>query len=341
MDTQKKLYVALGLAVALGGGLYLQNRSNDRDAVAHSLQGRVANLPKIEITEEQTKTIDRIEITQHKDSKSESIVLSKAGEESWQLSEPLTAPANANNVKSLLDNLPKLRVAEEITSSPDDYVKWGLADDKALHAVFKKGEEIVFEGYFGDSGSRGQMTRLPGKDGVYSLKGYSKWLYDRDVKGWRDRSIFKFEDEDVSKVTVENENGSFVFEKSGEAWVSKGKAIPDFKSNKVDDLVRAYKVLSAVDFGDGKSLEETGLDKPVATVTIELTGGSGKHVLAVGQNAEGSNRWVKSNSKEQIFSISSWAADWATAKPEKFMESKAPANPHAPKPTEGYDIPLD
>ncbi len=48
------------------------------------------------------------------------------------------------------------------------------------------------------------MTRIAGKDGVYATKGYSSFLYSRDVKGWRDMAVLKFEDTDVTNVTIDN-----------------------------------------------------------------------------------------------------------------------------------------
>ena len=57
-----------------------------------------------------------------------------------------------------------------------------------------------------------------------------------------------------------NENGTFTFEKSGEDWKAKfgkGKDAPTdlekFDKTKADSLVRAFKALSAVDYGDDKT----------------------------------------------------------------------------------------
>jgi hypothetical protein len=165
---------------------------------------------------------------------------------------------------------------------------------------------------------------------VYAIKGYSKYLYARDTAGWRDKSIFKFEDKDAVKVTVRNEHGTFSFERTADGWTGKqqspkggaSKDIEEFKPSKVDDLLRAYKSLSANAFGDDKTVKDVGLEQPKATVTIELKDGTGKYVLDVGDTAEGTNRWVKASGKDALFSISSWSADWATAEVSKFQDKK-------------------
>ncbi len=329
MDQQKKLYVAVGVLAVLGGLLFVQRQGEHKDTQAHSLEGQSASLPKIEISEETAKAIDRVVLMKPagKDgAAAEEIVLVKTGEDAWSLDKPAKAKANASNVKSLLENLSKLSLSESIASNKDEYERWGVSDEKALHATFFKGEESVFDVYFGENGSRGQMTRLGKQDGVYAVKGFSKWLYERDAKGWRDKSMLKFDDKEVVKVEIQNKNGVFLFDKAGEGWTGKhGKAVASakpiekFQASKVDDLLRAYKALSAMDFGDGKQPADVGLSAPEASVTIELKGGTGVHVLKVGSVADGTNRWAMTNGSDQIYSISSWSSDWATADATKFQ----------------------
>lgn len=351
MDSTKKLLIALGVLLALIGGVYMQRQAEHKDESAHTPAARAAELPKIEISEDVTKAIDTVEIVLPPKSKQESdpsgaggddgeppseadlkptkIVLAKKGEDEWELKEPVSYKANASNVTSLLNNLKSLKVTEQISSGADSYDKWGVSDDKGLHAVFKKGEEVVLDAFFGDSGSRGQMTRLKDKQGVYAIKGYSKYLYERDPAGWRDKTIFKFDDKEAVKVTVSNENGVFTFERVDNTWKGtlqppksgSAKAIEDFKATKVDDLLRAYKSLSAGAFGDDKKPADVGLNEPKATLTIEMKDGA-KHVLTVGDTAEGTNRWVQASGKDTIFSVSSWSADWATAAVSKFQDKK-------------------
>lgn len=351
MDQQKKLYVALGILALLGGLLFFQRQGEQKEAMRHSLEGQAASLPKIEISEETTKAIDRIVI--HKPAPkegggaAEDIELVKTGEDAWSLEKPAKAKANASNVKSLLENLPKLSLSEAISQGKDEYERWGVSDDKALHATFFKGQESVFDVYFGENGSRGQMTRLGKQDGVFAIKGFSKWLYERDAKGWRDKSMLKFDDKEVVKVEVQNANGVFTFDKAGESWTGKhgktaaaAKPIDKFQPSKVDDLLRAYKALSAADFGDGKQPAEVGLATPEATVAIDLKGGTGKHILKVGKTAEGTNRWAMTNGSDQIYSISSWSSDWATGDAKKFQvteTAKASAGDSEADPIEPSD----
>jgi hypothetical protein len=331
MNTETKLYVALGVLGVMGGALYLQNKKETESAAKYTLSGQAAALPKVDIKDEDIKAIDKIVLNKAGEDGGApvDIELTKSGEE-WKLTKPVEAKANQANVTSLLDNLKSLKVSEQIDSATSNYAKYGVSDDKGLHAVFTKGGTVVLDARFGENGGRGQMTRIAGKDGVYAVKGYSSYLYARDAKGWRDLSLFKFEESDVTAATIQNEHGKFDFTKDGEAWKGKfekakgggAETIKDFDDSKVKDFVRAYKTLNADGFADkGKTPAEVGLEKPLATIQMTLKDGA-KRDVAVGANAEGSSRWVKVTGSDEIWSISSWAADWAVAELKKFQKDK-------------------
>lgn len=329
LSTDKKLLIAVGALAVLGGIFYVQNKKQKEEAKSYTAETRSAELPKLELGDDKLKTIDEITITKagQDGGATTTVTLKKTGE-NWQVTAPVTAAANDTNVKSLIDNLKTLEIKESIDPSKDAYAKFGVSDDKALHAVFKKGADVVADLYFGESGTRGQMTRIAGKDGVYSVKGYSSFLYDREVKDWRDRTVFKFDEDKVKAVEITNENGSFLFAKDGDTWTAKhkgpkapmAKALEKFDDSKVKDAIRAFKGLNADGFGEGKKLSDVNLETPLATITFTLSDDA-KRTLSFGATAEGTSRWAKKGDSEEILSLGSWAADWAFAKADKFQKS--------------------
>ncbi len=337
MTSDKKLYIAAGVLAVLGGGLFLQKRAQKQEEATYSYAAISASLPKIEVTDDQKKGIDSLTIEQPAGDagKPTKVALAKKGED-WELSEPLKAKANKSNIDSLLENLPTIKVSEQISPGKEAYAQYEVSDDKALHVVAKQGDKIVVDLYFGQGGSRGQMMRVAGKEGVYSAKGYSSYLYARDLKSWRDLSLTKFEDNKVKTVSIENENGTFDFAKIGEKkegettkieWSGKFKkakagglaAIERFDSAKVDDLVRSFKALTALDFAQGKTAADLGLDKPSATVTFVLDDGARK-VVRLGNTGSSSDRWVQLEGNPDFYTIAQYAADWVTAKLDKYQK---------------------
>jgi len=340
MSTDKRLAIAVVILAALGGALYLQKRAQKHEEASYTLQSGSSQLPNFGVSEAEAKAIDQITIQQPATDAGvgAKVVLKKTGEE-WRLVEPVNAKANASNVDGLLDNLKQLALTEVVSDSADAYAQYGVSDTTGLHAVFNKGSDVVADLYFGHGGSRGQMMRIAGKTGVFGVKSYSSYIYTRDAKQWRDMQLLKFDEKQVKSVEITNEHGTFAFakladkeKKEGEgadkktSWdgkFRKGKggalaAIARFESSKVDDMLRAYKELNAVDFAQAKSPVDTGLDAPTATLVVTLEDGARK-VLKLGK-ADSSNRWVTTEGNPESFTISSYAADWATGDVDKYQK---------------------
>ena len=333
-NSDTKMYVALGVLALLGGGYFMHVNGEKRQSAEHSLEAAAQKMPAVAMTEEDSNKITKVVIekpaTEGENPKpAEKNVLVKDGD-TWKLQEPVKALANQKSIESLLENLTKFEIKEQVSSTKDSYKQYEVDDEKGLHATFYEGDKVVREIWAGKSGGRGQMARIGGSDGVYILGGYSGYLYSRDTKGWRDLSILELDPEEATAVTIVNEQGEFSFKKAGEEWEgtfkkAKGSSaakIADFESKKVKDLLNAYKKLNASGFGDGKTLADTGLETPSATLTIER-GESSPVVIHFGSNAEGSSRFAKLPDGQQIYSISSWASDWAFAEEKKFQKAKA------------------
>jgi hypothetical protein len=251
----------------------------------------------------------------------------------WVLTKPIRARANQETVKDLIANLKELKVDSQINLKLDNEVLKDkqLDDAHAVHVVVYKGPDKKLDERFGKSGAAGELVMVPDKpDKVWAAKGYSSYLYTKEAKDWRDKTIFKFEDANVSQVTITNSHGTLSFTK-GDKWVGTFDKHPiaRFDEERVKDMLRAYKGLTADDFGDGKSLADTGLDKPEATVTIELKDGAGTYGLLVGKTATGTNRWAKRTDDDTIYQISNYSAEWATSDASKYQAAADAGAPDA------------
>ena len=332
MKTEHKIYVAIAILLALGGGWYATTQKKQKDIAAHSAPAAMADLPTIAVSKDDVEAITKIEV---KNADKSSITLEKKGD-AWEVTAPVSAKANASNVRSLLDNLKDIKVKESIDRGTTTYAQYELNDEKGVHVVAYKGDGKVFDGYFGKSGSRGQLARIGGKDGVWVVNGYSPFLYTREVKNWRETSILKFEDANVIQASVTNPNGQFSFSQNDGKWSGaftkrdKDGKLADkpekkwekFDEGKVKEMLRAFKSLTAEDFGDEKS--DAGIDdaeKNGGVVQIKLKDNAGDITLKIGKTSKGTSRFVKKDSGDTLFVISSWSADWASAKADKFEKS--------------------
>jgi hypothetical protein len=260
-------------------------------------------------------------------------------EATWALSKPIHAPANQQAVKDIVANLKELKVDSRINLKLDDDVRKQkqLDSAKGLHVVTWKNGDKKIDELFGTGGSAGQLVVLTDKPSeVWAAKGYSSYLYAKELKDFRVKDVLKFDDTNASQVTIVNSHGTLSFTK-GDNWAGTldKKPLPRFDPEKVKDMLRAYKALTAEDFGDGKSLAETGLDKPEATMSIQLKDNAGKYDLAVGKVSTGTNRWAKRSDDDQIYQISNYLSEWAVSDASKYQSpADAGAGDAAAKKTE-------
>ncbi|MFO0679047.1 MAG: DUF4340 domain-containing protein [Polyangiaceae bacterium] len=318
LSRDKQIIVGVVVLAGLGGLAYVQVKKDQEIGKAPATVS--ADIPTVSSPED----VDKISIT-HAD-KGE-VVLEKKGDK-WEVTKPVSAPANQANVKQLIDNMKELKAKEVLANAADDSLKklYDLEPSKAVHVMAWKGADKKVDNLFGKSGSRGQAVMVEGKPQIFGIPSgagsYSSYLYTREVKGWRDTEIFKFDDANAIQFSVTSKDGPLSFTKGGDgkwAGTQKGQPIPRFDEEKVKDALRALKGLNAEDFGDGKPTTETGLDAPEAVVTVLLKDNAGKYVLNVGKTT-GPNRFAQKEGSPTIFVVGSWASAFLTGDVSKFQK---------------------
>jgi hypothetical protein len=325
MERNAKIGIGLVVLGVLGVGVYYQYK---KDA-ALGTTSATADLPELKVGDD----VDKIDITNG--SKGE-VVLEKKGDK-WELTKPVTAPANEQFVKTLTDSLKELKVVDRAAPKADDEEKktFELGPDKGVHVVAFKGADKKLDATFGKSGGLGDAMILDGKEGVFLVTGYSSWTFAKEAKEWRNREILKLDDAAVTTFEIANKNGDFLFTKAdgdaGNAWkgTDKGKAIEHFDPSKVPAALGAFKDLMADDFADGKSAAETGVDSPEATVTIKMKDGA-THTIKVGKAAE-KNHYAQKDDDMPIFTVGALPYEWASGAESKFQQA-ADAGAPAGKP---------
>jgi hypothetical protein len=328
----------IGGVVVLGGLSLLVYKQAQKDDSLGKPSVSEADFPAISAPDD----VDKVSIT---NGDKPEIVLQKVADPggpetdagaatTWEVVKPVQAHANQQTAKDLVTNLHTLKVESKINLTLDDAVRKDKQLDPAhaVHVVAWKGADKKVDESFGKSGTAGQLVVVTDKpDAVWAAKGYSSFLYTKEAKDFRNKEILKFDDANATEATIVNSHGTFVFNKSGDKWTATfdKKPLARFDESKVKDMLRAYKTLTADDFGDGKTAEETGLDKPEATVSIAA--GGAPLVVQVGKVATGTNRWVKTADGALIYQLPSFAADWITSDVAKY-ETVGDGGPPAAKP---------
>jgi hypothetical protein len=327
MSRDKLIIVGILVLGLLGFGVY---KMNEKDKAIGQPTATAKDFPTVSAPDDVDKISivngDKGEVVLEKTADPNAAATADGGAGGiWKLTKPIVAAANQQTVKDLVANLKELKVESQVNLKLDDDVRKDKQLDTAhgVHVVAWKGADKKVDETFGKSGQAGELVIVTSKpDQVWAAKGYSSYLYTKEAKDYRDKEILKFDDGNAAQVTIVNTHGTLSFTK-GDKWVGtlNKNPIESFSEDKVKDMLRAFKVLNADDFGDGKSVAETGLDKPDATVSIALKDGAGKYDVLVGKTATGQNRWAKRGDSDTIFQIAAGPGDWAVADGSKFSAS--------------------
>ncbi|HSN98285.1 MAG TPA: DUF4340 domain-containing protein, partial [Candidatus Nanopelagicales bacterium] len=128
MKTEHRIYIALAILALLGLGLYFSQKKQKDEVAQHSVSAATADLPKIGVPKDDIEKVTTLEI---KNADKSDVTLEKKGD-TWEVVKPVSAKANAANVRSLLDNLKELKLKETIDRGAGTYEQYELTDPKAV-----------------------------------------------------------------------------------------------------------------------------------------------------------------------------------------------------------------
>jgi hypothetical protein len=267
--------------------------------------------------------LDTLEIT--KDGKK--VVVKREGGK-YQLVEPVTYPAEEDSAKQAFEALEKMEFGTIISDQKSKHEEFEVGA-KSPRVVAKKGGKVLADLRIGKVTPDHTMVRLEGKDEVWQMVGSQKWHFDRDLAGWRDKSITTFNSDDAERLeVVSRDHGKIVLSRAprGDAgvaapWkvVESTPKVEPFDPLVANEMLTALYAFKANDFADGASPAETGLDAPALTATVGLKGGKSETVL-IGKKKNEDEYYVKRAAGPQVFLVKKYNLERINKRPIEFRE---------------------
>lgn len=209
---------------------------------------------------------------------------------------------SANN---LMGYLVKLTPQKMVTRKKEKWSEYEVGDS-ATHVQMLAGKEIVADlrigriGFdqnqmqqqqqqYGRGGFGGAFTyvRLEDEDEVYTVEGFLGSSFNRSLNDWRDKSLLRIQNDQVSKIAFNYPDSGFVAEKrENKWWIGDQMADSTKFKNYVSQL--AYKNASAFadEFSPNRQPE----------ITLNIDGASGP--LATLQAWKRENDWVVTSTRQ-------------------------------------------
>jgi hypothetical protein len=264
------------------------------------------------------------------DADDRSIALRQVGEE-WVLPEADDYPSEAGKITPLLDNIVGLTTDRLVTRTAASHGRLQLsANDFVLRLDFETADGSKHTLYLGSSPRYGATHfRVEGQNEAYLTDTISTWDVGVEASNWIDTTYVSVPEEEVTKMTLENPNGPFVFTKDDQGeWRMLGMpGIETLDEVKVNGLIRKVASLSMTEPLGKEELEEYGMNEPQAVAMLETADTT--VTLRVGaQDPEDSSYVVISSELPYYVRVSQFSVeDLVTRTREDFYKEEATPTP--------------
>jgi hypothetical protein len=196
--------------------------------------------------------------------------------EGWVLPDADDYPAQAENIDLLVEKLVGLNTDRLVTRTDASHKRLNVAADdfiRRLDLEMADGTKQTL--YLGSSPQYSAIHfRLDGQDETYLGSGVSTWEIDATADAWVDTTYLSVPQENVTQMTLENNNGTFVFSLDAEGnWTMDDLAADETaNATNINAVVRQATSLKLTNPLGKEEKAAYGMDAPNAIVTLEAEG---------------------------------------------------------------------
>ena len=250
----------------------------------------------------ETAAIERLTLADNNEGQ---VTLLRQGD-GWVLADSDAFPADGSKIEPVLDKIAALQTGRLVAQNAASHKRLQVAGDDFLrHVEMELADGSVQTLYVGSSSGAGAThVRRDGEDETYLAADLASWELGAAAQSWIDASYVNLNREEVTRLTLENSQGAFQFDKQPDgAWTMVRLAGEETlnMANFNPILNQAAGLRMTAPLG----LEEKadyGLAEPVAKLSITSTnsedGGEETAVLRIGVQLPDGNyaaKWSESS----------------------------------------------
>lgn len=162
--------------------------------------------------------------------------------------------ADSDLIKGMIDELADLKAVQKVAANKDKWESFEVSDSSGIRVIISNDRKVIGDLYIGRF-SYNQATRKPKtyvrlskeKD-VFAVEGYLSMTFNRDLNGLRDKSIFRGNKKDFTRISVHYPaDSSFTLIKEEAGWFINGQ-IAD--STQTSNYLSSLAYLTGSEFRD-------------------------------------------------------------------------------------------
>ena len=232
---------------------------------------------------------------------------------SWQLTQPITAPASESEVSGITSALGQMEVNRVVDPNPSNLNDYGLSNPR-IQIDFKAAGDTAYKKlYVGDKSPTGSdmFARRNDEKEVFLIPAAQETSLNRTTFDLREKSVLKFDREKVDGIDVTASGKVMTVAKEGSDWKITRPVQTKADFGSVEGLVGRLQSVQmksiAADNPPPADLKKFGLDKPQATVN--LSAGSTRATLVIGGKADDATVYARDASRPAVVTVESALLD--------------------------------
>jgi len=227
-------------------------------------------------------------------------------DDQWKIVEPVETEGDKFAIEGIINSVVTSkvnRVVAEDTSSLQDF---GLKPPEGIIVLSTKSgkKDTVFVGSKNPTGSF-LFIRRDHQPKVELTSTSMSYEVTKNLFDFRDKTVLKFEKENVEKLDLKVPRGHYVVEKTGDSWMITSPVRKKADQTEVDKLLNKVKNARVRKFvvENAASLSQYGLLYPKYVFTVFLKPNQSKKTLLIGKKETKDTVYAKDDSRNPIMSI--------------------------------------
>ena len=235
----------------------------------------------------------------------------------WTITAPARYLADPASVTRLIGGLSRFKIGSLISSNPEKQHLFQV-DTGGTHIIVTersgKATTLVI-GKMGPSFSE-VYFRVPASKDVYLGEGIDSWSVNKDLKEWRDKTIFSQPAEAIRSLTLTVKGKEYDFHKDSTSWKSGDRTV---ETSEINPLLTTLANLRADDFID------TAMKFQTQPATIGVQGAENVSLALYPVLPDSSRYIVQTSASAQLYSIGKYTAQQLLNPVEHASGKAAPA----------------
>jgi hypothetical protein len=233
-------------------------------------------------------------------------------EDIWQISGTDGFTADPEAVQNALETVAGFKRESIASKNPEKQDLFEVTPAKGIEVkVFDAAAKTLAQFYIGKMGADffSNYVRKEGSDEVIQVASVTS-TFDKPVENWRDKTIFNFPSDMVTRLTLKTAGDEIVLEKNEkDEWHLVKPEQSKANQEAVKNAINTLATLSALGFAEDYDAAKYALDKPQLTAAVILKDQIEQKLHIGRKNEEKGQYYARNEAKKTIFLIGKYQFD--------------------------------